>query len=132
MRWRLESDLGAFDARVRPLLEAHIESNVVATVLSVPVPGRNEAAGDTATLRIEPTRSSVTSARLSSTLVGVSRWFDELSDWLRIRSVSADAARAGDVRDAGEWVCQFLRAAGGEAELVDWQGQPLAIGELRA
>jgi acetylornithine deacetylase/succinyl-diaminopimelate desuccinylase-like protein len=62
----------------------------------------------------------------------VSEWFDELAEWLRIRSVSADAARAGDVRDAGEWVCQILRAAGGEAELVDWHGQPLAIGELRA
>jgi acetylornithine deacetylase/succinyl-diaminopimelate desuccinylase-like protein len=62
----------------------------------------------------------------------VSEWFDELADWLRIRSISADPARAGDVRDAGEWVCELLRAAGGEAELVDWHGQPLAIGELRA
>jgi acetylornithine deacetylase/succinyl-diaminopimelate desuccinylase-like protein len=62
----------------------------------------------------------------------VSEWFDELAEWLRIRSVSADPARAGDVRDAGEWVCRFLRAAGGEAELIDWHGQPLAIAELRA
>jgi acetylornithine deacetylase/succinyl-diaminopimelate desuccinylase-like protein len=62
----------------------------------------------------------------------VSEWFDELTAWLRIRSISADPARAGDVRDAGEWVCELLRAAGGEAELVDWHGQPLAIGELRA
>ena len=62
----------------------------------------------------------------------MSEWFDELAEWLRIRSVSADPARAGDVRAAGEWVCRLLRAAGGEAELVDWHGQPLAIGELRA
>ncbi len=62
----------------------------------------------------------------------MSEWFDELAEWLRIRSVSADPARAGDVRDAGEWVCRFLRAAGGEAELIDWHGQPLAIAELRA
>jgi acetylornithine deacetylase/succinyl-diaminopimelate desuccinylase-like protein len=62
----------------------------------------------------------------------VSEWFDELAEWLRIRSISADPAHAGDVRDAGEWVCRLLRAAGGEAELVDWHGQPLAIGELRA
>jgi acetylornithine deacetylase/succinyl-diaminopimelate desuccinylase-like protein len=62
----------------------------------------------------------------------VSEWFDELAEWLRIRSVSADAARAGDVRDAGEWVCNLLRGAGGAAELIDWHGQPLAIGELRA
>jgi acetylornithine deacetylase/succinyl-diaminopimelate desuccinylase-like protein len=59
-------------------------------------------------------------------------WFDELAEWLRIRSISADPARAGDVRDAGEWVCDVIRGAGGEAELVDWHGQPLAIGELRA
>jgi acetylornithine deacetylase/succinyl-diaminopimelate desuccinylase-like protein len=59
-------------------------------------------------------------------------WFDELAEWLRIRSISADPARAGEVRDAGEWMCDFLRGAGGEAELVDWHGQPLAIGELRA
>jgi len=59
-------------------------------------------------------------------------WFDELSEWLRIRSISADPARAGDVRDAGEWMCQLLRGAGGSAELVDWHGQPLAVGEVRA
>ena len=59
-------------------------------------------------------------------------WFDELAEFLRIPSVSADAARAEDVRIAGEWVCERLRAAGGEAELRDWHGQPLALGELRS
>ena len=33
---------------------------------------------------------------------------------------------------AGEWVCERIRAAGGEAEIVDWHGQPLAVGEVRA
>jgi acetylornithine deacetylase/succinyl-diaminopimelate desuccinylase-like protein len=59
-------------------------------------------------------------------------WFDELAELLRIPSVSADPAHAADVRAAGEWVCDFLRAAGGTAELIDWDGQPLAVGELRA
>ncbi len=59
-------------------------------------------------------------------------WFDELAGFLRIPSVSADPARAGDVRAAGEWVCEFLRDAGGDAELLDWDGQPLAVGEIRA
>jgi acetylornithine deacetylase/succinyl-diaminopimelate desuccinylase-like protein len=59
-------------------------------------------------------------------------WFDELAEFLRIQSISADSARAADVARAGEWVCDFIRAAGGECELVDWHGQPLAIGELRA
>ncbi|MGH2916555.1 MAG: M20/M25/M40 family metallo-hydrolase [Solirubrobacteraceae bacterium] len=59
-------------------------------------------------------------------------WFDELAAWLRIRSISADPDRAGDVRSAGEWVCALLRGAGGECELLDWHGQPIALGELRA
>src|SRR3989442_7531714 len=59
-------------------------------------------------------------------------WFDELAEFLRIPSISADPGHAGDVRRAGEWVCDFVRGAGGEAELIDWEGQPLAIGEVRA
>jgi acetylornithine deacetylase/succinyl-diaminopimelate desuccinylase-like protein len=62
----------------------------------------------------------------------VSEWFEELSALLRIPSVSADPAHAGDVREAGAWVCELLRSAEGAAELVDWHGQPLAVGELRA
>ena len=59
-------------------------------------------------------------------------WFDELAEFLRIPSISADAAHAVDVQRAGEWVCSFIRAAGGTCELLDWHGQPLAIGELKA
>ena len=59
-------------------------------------------------------------------------WFDELAEFLRIPSISADPAHAGDVVRAGEWVRDFVRAVGGEAEVVDWEGQPLAIGEIRA
>ena|SRR5437764_896742 len=59
-------------------------------------------------------------------------WFDELAVFLRIPSISADPARAADVAAAGEWVCSFVRGAGGDAELVDWHGQPLAIGEIPA
>lgn len=57
---------------------------------------------------------------------------DELSELLRIPSISADATHAGDVRQAGEWVCEKIRAAGGTAELVLHGEQPLAIGEVRA
>ncbi|HEX5799908.1 MAG TPA: M20/M25/M40 family metallo-hydrolase, partial [Gaiellaceae bacterium] len=59
-------------------------------------------------------------------------WLDELSEILRIPSISADASRAADVQAAGEWVCGRIRAAGGTAELVDWHGRPLAVGEVRA
>jgi acetylornithine deacetylase/succinyl-diaminopimelate desuccinylase-like protein len=59
-------------------------------------------------------------------------WLDELFEWLRIPSVSADPAHADDVRRAGQWVCDFVRAAGGTAELADRGSRPLALGELRA
>jgi acetylornithine deacetylase/succinyl-diaminopimelate desuccinylase-like protein len=57
---------------------------------------------------------------------------DELTEFVRIESVSADPTHADDVKRAGEWVCGFVRGAGGECELVDWHGQPLAIGEVPA
>jgi acetylornithine deacetylase/succinyl-diaminopimelate desuccinylase-like protein len=59
-------------------------------------------------------------------------WFDELAEFLRIPSISADPAHAGHVEEAGEWVCNVVRDAGGHAELLDWEGQSLAIGEIRA
>jgi acetylornithine deacetylase/succinyl-diaminopimelate desuccinylase-like protein len=61
-----------------------------------------------------------------------SAWFDELAELLRIPSISADVAHKGDVARAAEWVCSFIRTAGGECDVVDWHGQPLAIGEIRA
>ena len=60
------------------------------------------------------------------------QWFDELAELIRIPSISADPAHAGHVAEAGEWVCDHIRGSGGSAELVDWNGQPLAIGEVRA
>jgi len=59
-------------------------------------------------------------------------WRDELAEFIRIPSVSADAAHADDVRRAGEWVCDFVRAAGGTAELAPFGEGFLALGELRA
>jgi len=59
-------------------------------------------------------------------------WLDELSEFIRIPSVSADPERAGAVQQAGQWVCDFVRRAGGEAELRDWNGHPLALGEIPA
>jgi len=59
-------------------------------------------------------------------------WFDELAELVRIPSVSADAARAGDVHDAAEWLAAFVRGAGGEADVVETETHPLIIGELAA
>jgi acetylornithine deacetylase/succinyl-diaminopimelate desuccinylase-like protein len=59
-------------------------------------------------------------------------WQDELAEFIRIPSVSADPAHADDVRRAGEWVCEFVRGAGGSAELAPVGEGFLALGELRA
>jgi acetylornithine deacetylase/succinyl-diaminopimelate desuccinylase-like protein len=59
-------------------------------------------------------------------------WRDELAEFIRIPSVSAEAAHADDVRRAGEWVCDFVRAAGGTAELAPFGEGFLALAELRA
>jgi acetylornithine deacetylase/succinyl-diaminopimelate desuccinylase-like protein len=59
-------------------------------------------------------------------------WRDELAEWIRIPSISADPERAGDVRAAGQWLTDFVERAGGTAELADWEGKPLALGEIRA
>jgi acetylornithine deacetylase/succinyl-diaminopimelate desuccinylase-like protein len=59
-------------------------------------------------------------------------WFDELAEFLRIPSISADPLHAGDVLRAADWVCDVVRQAGGDCEIVDWNGQPLAIGEVKA
>jgi acetylornithine deacetylase/succinyl-diaminopimelate desuccinylase-like protein len=59
-------------------------------------------------------------------------WLDELAEFLRIPSVSADPAHAADVRRAGEWAAELLRGVGASAEVLDWHGQPLLTGELPA
>ena len=59
-------------------------------------------------------------------------WLEELSELLRIPSVSADPAHADDVRRAAEWVRDFVRSAGGECELVEHGERPLVVGEIRA
>jgi acetylornithine deacetylase/succinyl-diaminopimelate desuccinylase-like protein len=59
-------------------------------------------------------------------------WLEELSELLRIESVSADKERAGEVRRAAEWVRDFVRRAGGEAELVETETFPLTVGEIRS
>ena len=59
-------------------------------------------------------------------------WHDELSELVAIPSVSADPAHGDDVKAAAEWLAGFVRGAGGEAEVVRTETQPLIIGDLRA
>jgi acetylornithine deacetylase/succinyl-diaminopimelate desuccinylase-like protein len=59
-------------------------------------------------------------------------WFDELADFLRIPSISADPTHAPDVRRAAEWVCEFVRSTGGFCEIIAWRTQPIVVGEITA
>jgi acetylornithine deacetylase/succinyl-diaminopimelate desuccinylase-like protein len=59
-------------------------------------------------------------------------WLDELSELLRIPSVSADPAHQEDVEQAAEWIADKIRRSGGEAELVPYGRRPLVVGEIRA
>jgi acetylornithine deacetylase/succinyl-diaminopimelate desuccinylase-like protein len=59
-------------------------------------------------------------------------WFDELSELIAIPSVSADSARAGDVKRAADWLAGFIRGAGGSAEVRETSTHPLILGDLHA
>jgi acetylornithine deacetylase/succinyl-diaminopimelate desuccinylase-like protein len=59
-------------------------------------------------------------------------WRNELQEFLAIPSVSADPAHREDVKRAGEWVCAFIRRAGGTAELTPFGEKELALGDFRA
>jgi acetylornithine deacetylase/succinyl-diaminopimelate desuccinylase-like protein len=59
-------------------------------------------------------------------------WRNELSEFLAIPSVSADPAHREDVKQAGEWVCDFIRRSGGTAELTPFGEKELALGEIPA
>jgi len=61
-----------------------------------------------------------------------STWVDELREFIAIPSVSADPAHRDDVRRAAEWVRDFVKRIGGEAELVHQGESDLVIGDIPA
>ncbi|MEZ6043959.1 MAG: dipeptidase [Planctomycetaceae bacterium] len=54
---------------------------------------------------------------------------DQLFEFLRIPSVSADSAYAGDVRRCAEWVRDAMERAGLSAEVIATDGHPIVYGE---
>jgi acetylornithine deacetylase/succinyl-diaminopimelate desuccinylase-like protein len=54
---------------------------------------------------------------------------DELTDLLRIKSVSADPQHAGDVRKAAAWVAERFKRLGLATELIETAGHPLVYAE---
>lgn len=58
------------------------------------------------------------------------RFLDELKEFLRIPSISTDAERGDDVRQAAEWVCSQLEEIGMErAEVYATDGHPIVYAE---
>ena len=49
----------------------------------------------------------------------------ELTSFLAIRSVSADAEHEASVAEAADWIADYVRAGRCTAEIVDWNGSPL-------
>jgi acetylornithine deacetylase/succinyl-diaminopimelate desuccinylase-like protein len=60
------------------------------------------------------------------------QWLAELREFIAIPSVSADPAHQDDLRRAAEWVRDFVKRTGGEAELVQKGTRDLVIGDIPA
>ena len=56
-------------------------------------------------------------------------YLEELKDYLRIPSISADPAFADEVKRAAEFVAKRLEEAGLTTELVPTEGYPLVYAE---
>ena len=59
-------------------------------------------------------------------------WLAELREFIAIPSVSADPAHQDDLKRAAEWVRDFVKRTGGEAELVPKGSRDLVIGDIPA
>ena len=57
------------------------------------------------------------------------RFEEELCQWLRIPSVSADSSRREDMARAAEWVASQLRGLGFATEVIPSSGPPLVYAE---
>ncbi len=62
---------------------------------------------------------------------GMSRFQDELFDFLRIPSVSARGEHTDDMRRTAEWVADRMRDAGLSAKVLETSGHPVVLGEWR-
>jgi len=61
----------------------------------------------------------------------LSRFRDELFDFLRIPSISARSEHDDDTRDAAVWLSERMEAAGLDAELLETDRHPVVLGEWR-
>ena len=56
----------------------------------------------------------------------------ELTELLRIPSISADPKHAGDIRAAADWLVALFRAGGADAGIVERSGRPIVDALIRA
>ena len=56
----------------------------------------------------------------------------ELSELLRIPSVSSDPTRVADIRAAADWIAELVRRGGGEATIMEQSERPLVDALVRA
>src|SRR5690554_6885605 len=54
---------------------------------------------------------------------------EELKDFLRIPSISADPQYKNDVRNAAEWLSGQLKSIGVESQIYETKGHPIVYGE---
>jgi acetylornithine deacetylase/succinyl-diaminopimelate desuccinylase-like protein len=57
---------------------------------------------------------------------------EDLHEWLRIPSISTGGGDQPALRAAADWAVKRVTDAGGTCELVEGEGPPLVVGELRA
>jgi acetylornithine deacetylase/succinyl-diaminopimelate desuccinylase-like protein len=68
-------------------------------------------------------------ARIDYIRANRERYLSELAAWIACPSISADPARAGDVRASAETAAARMRAAGLTGEVLETAGHPVAYGE---
>lgn len=61
----------------------------------------------------------------------MSRFEEELFEFLRIPSVSARSEHTGDTRKAAEWVADRMRDAGLSSSVMETPGHPVVLGEWK-
>lgn len=72
---------------------------------------------------------SDSSARLDTLAKSAERHLHELTEWLRIPSVSSDSSRHEQVAEAADWLVKKFTAADLKVELIPTEGHPMVLAE---
>jgi acetylornithine deacetylase/succinyl-diaminopimelate desuccinylase-like protein len=60
------------------------------------------------------------------------QWLEEIFELLRIPSISASDEHKPSVRDAADWLSSYINAAGGDAEVLPLEPQPIVVARIAA